>query len=258
MPNFKSDNNGLTWLEPGWPVPPQVRAVSTTRLGGLSAAPHDSFNLAGHVGDDDAHVIANRRRLIQALDIPAEPVWLNQIHGCGVADLGAGISPISADAAWTDRPNEVCVVMTADCLPLLLCDAEGTQVAAVHAGWRGLCEGVIEAALARFSGPASGLRAWLGPAIGPDAFEVGPEVRAAFLAVDEAAGTAFRPGTGGKWFADLYALARLRLRGAGVDAISGGEHCTYSDAERFFSYRRDGITGRMATLIWIAGENSDE
>lgn len=253
-------NTNLEWLEPDWAAPVHVRAISTTRRGGVSTAPHDSFNLAGHVGDDEVHVNENRRRLIEDLDIPAEPVWLNQVHGCGVAELGTEdcASPIAADAAWTDRPGEVCVVMTADCLPLLICDDQGTQVAAIHAGWRGLCEGVIEATLARFRGPSANLHAWLGPAIGPDAFEVGPEVRDAFIARDTAADVAFRPGAGDKWFADLYQLARQRLRKAGVAAISGGEHCTYSDAGRFFSYRRDGQTGRMATLIWITGENGDE
>ncbi|MBU0499169.1 MAG: peptidoglycan editing factor PgeF [Gammaproteobacteria bacterium] len=256
MPNFQSDSNGLEWLEPEWSAPAHVRAVSTTRLGGMSAAPHNSLNLAGHVGDDKVNVSENRRRLIQALEIPAEPVWLNQVHGCGVAELSNRSKsqiPIAADAAWTDRPGEVCVVMTADCLPLLICDEAGTQVATVHAGWRGLCEGVIEAALARFHSPTSNLHAWLGPAIGPDAFEVGPEVRAAFLALDAAAGVAFRPGQGDKWFADIFALARQRLRKAGIEAISGGGHCTFSDEEHFFSYRRDGVTGRMATLIWIEG-----
>ncbi|MCG6940798.1 MAG: peptidoglycan editing factor PgeF [Thiohalocapsa sp.] len=241
---------------PDWPAPANVRACTSTRRGGVSGGPFASLNLAAHVGDDAAAVAANRRRLRAVLDLPAEPLWLSQVHGCEAvsADRGPAAArgePPVADAAVSRAPGRVCAVLTADCLPLLLCDRAGTTCAAVHAGWRGLHRGVIEATLARLGVPGSELLAWLGPAIGPARFEVGPEVRAAFLQQDAAAASAFRAGAGDRWLADLYALARLRLSAAGVSAVSGGDLCTLSDRERFFSYRRDGRTGRMATLIWL-------
>jgi YfiH family protein len=238
---------------PDWSAPPRVRACTTTRRGGVSIGPFASLNLAGHVGDDPDAVAANRARLSAALALPAEPVWLHQVHGCEVAaaDTAAGPTPPAADAVVARAPGQVCAVLTADCLPLLLCDRAGSVCAAVHAGWRGLHAGVIEAAVARLALPGAALLAWLGPAIGPARFEVGPEVREAFIASDAAAVDAFRRGRGDRWFADLYALARLRLAALGVRQVSGGGLCTLSDPGRFYSYRRDGRTGRMATLIWL-------
>lgn len=250
-------------IEPTWNAPARVRAVCTTRQGGVSEGPYASLNLAEHVGDDAAHVAANRALLRTALGLPSEPLWLSQVHGCDVhlpdaaAPYPAQAGPCAADAAVASQPGQVCVVMTADCLPVLLCDAQGCAVAAVHAGWRGLLEGVIEAAVAHLRvrlglASAGPIMAWLGPAIGPDAFEVGAEVLDAFCARDAGAAAAFRPGAGARFFADLYLLARQRLQAAGVRDISGGDYCTLSDPERFFSYRRDGRTGRMASMIWIA------
>jgi YfiH family protein len=240
-------------LVPDWPAPPSVRAAITTRSGGVSGAPWDSLNLAGHVGDDPACVAENRRRLREALALPAEPFWLHQVHGCDVADAGKDVTggPCAADAAVADRPRAVCAVLTADCLPVLFCSRAGDWVAAAHAGWRGLAAGVLEAAVARAPVPAADVLAWLGPAIGPDAFEVGPEVRAAFLAQDPGAEGCFRPSPAGRWLADLYALARRRLERCGVRWVGGGGLCTFTDRERFFSFRRDGTTGRMASLVWL-------
>ncbi|WP_295879588.1 peptidoglycan editing factor PgeF [uncultured Thiohalocapsa sp.] len=253
-----SERDALTWdhvIVPDWPAPARVHACTTTRLGGVSTGLFASLNLAAHVGDDPAAVAANRRRLRAGLDLPAEPLWLAQTHGCAVAtadtpDAGSDRPP-AADAALSRRPGQVCAVLTADCLPVLLCDRAGSVCAAVHAGWRGLHRGVIDAALARLGVQPDSVLAWLGPAIGPDRFEVGPEVRAAFLAQDAGAGAAFRRGAGDRWLADLYALARRRLAIAGVPRVSGGGLCTAADPDRFFSYRRDGCTGRMASLIWL-------
>lgn len=236
---------------PDWPASTRVRAVSTTRGGGVSPPPYDSFNLAAHVGDDPAHVARNRQRLARMVGYVTEPAWLKQVHGNRVVSAESVLSPVGADAAWTREPGRPCAVMTADCLPVLLCDRAGTVVAAVHAGWRGLAGGVIAAAVARLGAPPLELLAWLGPAIGPDAFEVGEEVRAAFLALDQANADCFRPSPGGRWLADLHAMARLQLRRLNVTAIHGGDYCTFSEPERFFSYRREHRTGRMATLIWL-------
>lgn len=238
-----------SFIRPEWPAPAWVRAASSTRVGGLSQGPFASLNLGDHVGDDPRLVEANRQHLFELLELPDQPRWLQQVHGCRV-QTQTDMSP-EADAAWSNRPGEVCVVMTADCLPVLLCDAQGTQVAAIHAGWRGLCDGVIEAALAHFSAAPAEILAWLGPAIGPDAFEVGPEVHSAFVAKDAEAALAFRPGQGDRCFMDIFALARQGLQKAGIVQVFGGGLCTYNDARRFFSYRRDGVTGRMATLIWL-------
>lgn len=239
-------------IEPDWPAPPRVRALCTTRSGGVSLGPFAGLNLADHVGDEPSAVARNRALLRECLALPAKPHWLRQVHGCTVADAARDPRDCQADAVIAARPREVCAVLTADCLPLLLCDEAGTHVAAVHAGWRGLAAGIIEATVARFPAPPRELLCWLGPAIGPGAFEVGAEVRARFLARGDA-GThaAFVPASGGRWLADLYALARERLRACGVGRIRGGGLCTYSDPGRFFSYRRDGVTGRMASLIWI-------
>ncbi len=236
-------------IVPDWPAPARVHALQTTRRGGFSGAPYDTLNLGDHVGDDALTVAANRG-LLGAL-LPGEPLWLTQVHGTQVVEAeSAGCRPVG-DACITRRSHAVCVVMTADCLPVLLCDAAGTVVGAAHAGWRGLAAGVLEATV-RAMGEAPGrLLAWLGPAIGPRAFEVGEEVRAAFTAQDPAAAAAFI-AHGDKFLADLYRLARLRLGALGITRIHGGDFCTCEDVARFYSYRRDGRTGRMATLIWMA------
>lgn len=243
------------WIIPDWPAPACVHALMTTRAGGASRPPYDSFNLAAHVGDDPAAVQENRRRLLEHL--PAEPLWLTQVHGTAVAQAGHDETGVVADAAVARAPGRVCAVLTADCLPVLLCDERGSVVAAAHAGWRGLVAGVLEETVRSMGIGAARILAWLGPAIGPDAFEVGEEVRQAFIEHDPLAATAFRPALPGtldelprKWLADLYALARLRLAGVGVERVHGGGACTWRDADRFYSYRRDGRTGRMAALIW--------
>lgn len=240
------------FIIPDWPAPARVRALQTTRRGGASGGPYAGLNLGDHVGDDPDRVVENRASVGKA--IGALPVWLEQVHGTDVVDVADVGGDARADAALARTSGRACVVMTADCLPVLLCDREGTVVAAVHAGWRGLCAGVIERSVAAMAVPGSELLAWLGPAIGPSAFEVGGEVRAAFLAADERAAAAFTPGAAGKWFADIYRLARLRLARAGVSAVFGGGLCTVSDAERFFSYRRNGVTGRMGSFIWLECE----
>lgn len=236
-------------LFPDWPAPARVRVVQTTRAGGCSPAPWHSFNLGDHVGDAAANVAANRATLRRLL--PGEPLWLQQVHGIVVADADHVSSSVVADAACARLAGKVCAVMTADCLPVLFCDRAGSVVAAAHAGWRGLQAGVLEATLTKMAVPPGQVMVWLGPAIGPERFEVGDEVRAAFLAHDPLAATAFRAGQPGKWLADIYALARQRLQAAGVQSISGGQCCTVNEPEQFFSYRRDGVTGRMASLIWL-------
>lgn len=246
--------NRVELLVPDWPAPPQVRACTTTRTGGVSLPPYDTFNLASHVGDDPLAVAENRRRLREQLQLPSEPRWLTQVHGTCAADAALlDASHCEADASHAALPGVVCAVLTADCLPVLLCDRAGTQVAAVHAGWRGLQAGVIEQTVRAMQLPGSELLAWLGPAIGADAFEVGDEVRAAFVSTDELAAHAFRPSPKGRWLADLYVLAHLRLAAVGVTQVYGGDHCTFSEAQLFYSYRREGTTGRMASLIWIEG-----
>jgi YfiH family protein len=245
------------WIEPDWPAPAGVRALSTLRSGGVSAAPYASLNLGGHVGDAPEAVAQNRRTLAAAAGLPSEPAWLAQVHGVEVADLDAvrhqGISgsPPPADAAFTRRAGRVCAILTADCLPILLAADSGDLVAAAHAGWRGLAGGVIEAAVGALGVAPGRLMAWLGPAIGPQHFEVGPEVREALLQGDSGAQDAFAPNARGRFMADLAALARRRLVSLGVDRIYGGGHCTFADGDRYFSHRRDGITGRQATLIWL-------
>jgi YfiH family protein len=233
---------------PDWPAPANVRALSTTRSGGVSAAPWHSFNLGDHVGDDPAAVAENRRRLRELL--PTDPAWLKQVHGRRCLDAAAGGG--EADAACARQKHAVCAVLTADCLPLLFCDDAGTVVAAAHAGWRGLAAGVIESTVTAMAVPGDRLMAWLGPAIGPASFEVGDEVRTTFVAADPAAAAAFVAHPGGKWLCDLYRLARQRLAALGVTRVFGGNACTLREAGRFYSYRRDGATGRMASLIWLA------
>jgi hypothetical protein len=234
------------WIRPQWPAPESVHAVSTTRSQGFSLPPYNELNLGAHVGDDIKLVLRNREYLSKALALPAEPLWLEQVHGVDVIDERG----ICGDARIVHR-GEVAVVMTADCLPVLFCDQSGHQVAAAHAGWRGLEAGVLENTVARFNAAPDRILAWLGPAIGPDVFEVGEEVRDAFISHDVGAEAAFKPVRSGHWLADLYLLARQRLNTAGVTAIYGGGLCTFKDAERFFSFRRDRETGRMASLIWI-------
>ena len=247
-------------ISPDWPAPKHVRAITTTRHGGVSLPPFNSFNLGGHVGDAPADVAANRQQLREELSLPAEPYWLSQIHGTTVANLDndPGGMP-EADASTTRSTNTVCAVLTADCLPVLFCDQAGTQVVAAHAGWRGLAAGVLEATVASFATPPEQIMAWMGPAIGPQAFEVGDEVRQAFCEVDPAAAEAFvaAPSEANekKWLADVYQLARQRLAAVGVKNIYGGGRCTFTEADDFYSFRRDGKTGRMASLVWIAGGN---
>jgi YfiH family protein len=236
---------------PDWPSPARVRAVSTTRSGGVSLRPYDSLNLAGHVGDAAAAVHENRRRLRLQLELPAEPAWLNQVHGTRVVDAASCAQHPTADASFTRRSGAVCVVMTADCLPVLFCDRGGSAVAAAHAGWRGLAAGVLEATVDALGIQPEQLLAWLGPAIGPAAFEVGTDVRDHFVAQRADAATAFVACPNGQWLADLYELARIRLRAAGVNGIYGGGWCTYTDRERFYSFRRERTTGRSASLIWL-------
>lgn len=237
-------------LIPDWPAPARVRALQTTRQGGVSVAPYDSLNLGDHVGD--AQQAVARNRLLLSARLPSDPLWLEQVHGRVVADADALGCQRRADASVARRAGSVCAVMTADCLPLLLCDQVGSVVAAVHAGWRGLASCVIEATVTAMDVAPGNLMAWMGPAIGPQAFEVGDDVRAAFVVADARAAAAFIPGSSGKWLADIYALARLRLNLLGVNDIYGGDRCTYSEPGEFFSYRRDGVTGRQATLIWLA------
>lgn len=241
----------LPLIAPDWPAPPRVRACVTTRHGGVSQAPYDSLNLGDHVGDRPEHVAANRLRLAALL--PSEPAWLSQVHGIRVVDAATatpGSAP-QADASVSRTPGVVCTVMTADCLPVLLAARDGSVVGAAHAGWRGLAGGVIEATLAAMAVPPAEVVAWLGPAIGPDAFEVGPEVRATFVAHDAAADAAFADIGDGKYLTDIYLLARQRLAAAGVSWVGGGDRCTVIERDDFFSYRRDQTTGRMASLIWL-------
>lgn len=240
-----------SWILPDWPAPATVRAVTTTRAGGVSQGPWTSLNLADHVGDAPEAVAHNRILLGEELGLPAPPCWLQQVHGNRVVPATDRGAPVQADGAHTARRGMVCAVLTADCLPVLLCDRAATRVAAVHAGWRGLAGGVIECAVRALRIPGSGLLAWLGPAIGADAYVVGAEVREAFVGPQPSAAAAFRPAAAGGWHADLYALARLRLAACGVPAVHGGHWCTHREVERFYSYRRDGVTGRMATLIWL-------
>lgn len=242
--------NGLTpsLIFPDWPAPASVRACVTTREGGVSLPPYQSFNLGDHVGDDPLAVAENRRRLSDEFAI--QPAWLKQVHGVVVADADPAVVA-QADASFTEQPGIACTAMTADCLPVLFCDRAGTRVAAAHAGWRGLAGGVLEATLERLGVPAEEVLVWLGPAIGPQAFEVGMEVRDAFTAQHPEAFDAFVPGAQpGKLMADIYQLARIRLAARGVTAVYGGGFCTVSDP-RFFSYRRTPQGGRFASLVWL-------
>ncbi|MBD1551051.1 peptidoglycan editing factor PgeF [Pseudomonas typographi] len=245
---------GAGLLLPDWPAPARVAACVTTRAGGVSTGPYAGLNLGDHVGDDP-HAVASNREWLSAL-YGIRPAWLKQVHGVAVAQASPG-TPVEADASWSSTPGIACAVMTADCLPVLFCDRAGTRVAAAHAGWRGLANGVLEATVAHLARPPEQLLAWLGPAIGPRQFEVGAEVRSAFLVRHAEAEAAFVPGqaTGvpgqTKFIADIYALARIRLASVGVTAVYGGGLCTIEDT-RFYSYRRANITGRFASLVWLS------
>ncbi len=258
-----------SWITPDWPAPANVRALSTTRHGGFSTGAFAGLNLAAHVDDDPRTVARNREWLRAAAGLPQEPMWLQQVHGTtvwsgraaeaapphasdpAISSMSAAAPPV-ADASIATAPGQVCAILTADCLPVLFCDVDGTRVAAAHAGWRGLVGGVLGATVAALQVPGSRLLAWLGPAIEPAAFEVGGEVLEQFVARDSTHANAFERNERGRWQADLYALARGELRRLGVERISGGGFGTFGDA-RFYSYRRDQRTGRMATLIWLQG-----
>lgn len=242
----------LRWLEPDWPRPPGVRVISTLRTGGVSVGPYASLNLAAHVGDRPEAVAQNRGRLRAAAGLPGEPLWLEQVHGVDVLVHEGVPAERSADASVAFERGRVCVVMTADCLPVVLADRAGTRVGVAHAGWRGLLAGVIEATIARLGRDPQDLLAWLGPAIGAEAFEVGAEVREAYAHRSAILTGAFTPNARGRYQADLYGLARAVLAEVGVDCVYGAGWCTRTDANRFFSFRRDGTTGRMATLAWLA------
>lgn len=239
----------MNWIQPDWPLPAQVHAATTLRSGGVSVGGYASLNPADHVNDDPEHVLANRRIIKEMLTLPAEPVWLQQVHGIEVVKADQVRTLPAADASFTDQAGTVCAVLTADCLPVLFCGDSGAVLAAAHAGWRGLQAGVVEQTLLAMR--CREMSVWLGPAIGPDNFEVGDEVREAFVCHHAAATQAFKGNGPGKWLADIYQLARLQLAELGVDRIYGGGYCTVADARRFYSYRRDGAaTGRMASLIW--------
>lgn len=256
----------MSFIIPQWPAPANVKSLLTSRAGGVSQAPYQSFNLANHVGDSSSAVTANRQVLQDKIGLPVN--WVKQVHGCDIATLSDIVqltshrdSNLVCDGITSRKPGIVCAVLTADCLPLLICDRNGDQVAAVHAGWRGLAGGIISAAVNAFTAPPADLLVYLGPAISCSHFEVGPEVLAAFtlaqakLDYAEPATLAFTPITERgihtkKYLADLYRLARAELNGLGITQVFGGHYCTYAENDRFFSYRRDGITGRMASLIW--------
>jgi conserved hypothetical protein, YfiH family len=242
-------------IKPNWKAPQNVKAFTTLRHGGVSLAPYDSFNLGDHVEDDKNAVKINRTLLVEKFHLPQMPLFLNQTHSTRVLTLPYDGDDINADAVYTSQPNQVCLVMTADCLPVLFINKQGTEVAAAHAGWRGLCDGVLEQTVAKFHCPPEDILAWFGPAIGPTAFQVGQEVIDQFVAQDLQAISAFiaDPAAEGKFLGNLYQIATQRLNALGITQISGGEHCTYLEADKFFSYRRDNVTGRMASVVWING-----
>lgn len=244
-------------IYPNWPAPNNIRALTTTRQGGCSISPYSSLNLGSHVGDNICHVLENRTIVTRFAKLPTEPIWLNQIHSTNVIDTTnyhlTDCGVIDADASYTQQKNTVSVVLTADCLPVLFCSVLGNEIAAAHAGWRGLCNGVLENTVNCFQTAPANIMAWLGPAIGPTKFEVGAEVKTQFEAFDLAASTAFQliDIKQQKYLADLYLLARQRLHKLGITQIYGGDYCTYSQGDLFYSYRRQAITGRMASLIWF-------
>lgn len=241
------------FLMADWPAPERIRALTTTRAGGVSQGNYQSMNLADHVDDDIERVKENRQRLCQQFKI-AQPVWLKQVHGVNVVNASTARQHAEADAIVSNYAGEICAVMTADCLPLLFCNQSATKVAAAHAGWRGLANGVIEATVEAMQEKTQDLMVWLGPAIGPDCFEVGKDVLDAFVSHDKQASKAFKQQDDSHYLADIYQLARQRLNRLGIDQVFGGGLCTYSDEERFYSFRRNPVTGRMASLIWIETE----
>jgi hypothetical protein len=243
----------VTWIAADWPAPAGITAGTTCRAGGVSRNSYASLNLAAHVGDDDSLVQVNRQRFVTACGLPGEPAWLTQVHGTTVIRAGNPGNVAGADAIITGSANRVCAILTADCLPVLFASDDGREIAAAHAGWRGLCEGVLEATVAAFESPPSRLMAWFGPAISQRAFEVGEEVRDRFLGRGSDAAGCFDENPRGRWQADLYGLAALKLRHAGVTKLYGGGRCTFAEPEAFFSYRRDGECGRMATFVFRAG-----
>lgn len=237
-------------IQANWQAPPSISACCTTRRGGVSRVPFDSLNLGLHVGDRDLDVIENRRLLREALALPSQPCWINQVHGVHAVTLERDSSR-DADAAITREPGKVAVVMTADCMPVLVCNRAGSEVAAIHAGWRGLQAGVIEAAISAMHSSPQQLLAWIGPSISQASFEVGDEVRRAFIDRDARAQTCFSANRPGHWLCDLAALAEAALRAIGVSEVARAPYCSYGDADLFYSYRRENVTGRMASLIWI-------
>ena len=244
------------WIAANWPAPERIRAGTTTREGGVSTEPYDSFNLAAHVGDDLGHVDSNRSMLMRQLTLPTTPLWLKQEHGNSVIHApGAATAGTCADACYTSVTGVVCVVLTADCIPLLMCNRAGTLVAALHAGWRGICRGIIGNCVAQLNEHPDQLLAWVGPCICAAHYPVREDMRNACLqALGTAAGIAFTPAPQGGWFADIEKLAIMELKRLGMSAIYSSSHCTYAESDRFYSYRRDGRTGRMASLIWIADQ----
>jgi len=247
----------MTPIIPDWPAPAAIRAAFTIRAGGVSNGPYAGLNLGRNCGDDPAAVGENRRLLAEHLRLPAAPEWLRQVHGTRVLSLPHQQPEPEADGVFTTRTDVVCAVQSADCLAVLFCDQDASVVAAAHAGWRGLCAGVLESTVAALPVAPARLMAWIGPAIGPEAFEVGAEVRAAFVAADPAAASCFRSvAQPDKYFGDLFALARQRLTRAGITQVYGGGISTHADPASFYSFRRDGVCGRMAALIWINGAAS--
>ena len=247
-----------SWIRPQWPAPANVRAVISCRSGGASAAPYASFNLGTHVGDDPAAVVQNRALLVQQLGLQNSPQWLEQIHGVKVVAAKSDGLVRTADGCYSNQAGQACVVMTADCLPIFLCDRAGTQVAVLHCGWRGLAQGICARGLQKFKAPPQQLLAYLGPAISQAHFEVGIDVLEAFFAsarfaahAEQIAAAFISAQRPLHFYADIYALARAELQALGVTAVYGGDYCTYADTERFYSYRRDGVTGRMASVIWL-------
>ena len=240
----------VQWISADWPAPAGIVAGTTLRTGGVSAGSYESLNLAAHVGDVASAVGINRHRFTAACKLPAEPKWLTQVHGTTVAEAETAGPLPEADAIVAVSPGTVCAVLTADCLPVLFTSEDGREIAAAHAGWRGLANGILEATLSNLASPPARLMAWFGPAISQPAFEVGGEVRAAFLERDPKAAASFSRNERGRWQADLYRLAALRLRQAGLTRIYGGGRCTFAEQDAFFSYRRDGQCGRMATFVF--------
>lgn len=240
-------------INPNWNVPKNIYAFTTTREGGVSLAPYFSFNLGDHVGDNKNAVKTNRTLLVEKFGLPQTPIFLTQTHSTRVIHLPYSGQNLEADAVYTNVPNQVCAVMTADCLPVLFTTASGNEVAAAHAGWRGLCDGVLEETVKYFQAKPEDIIAWFGPAIGPTAFQVGIDVVKQFVAVDEKAKLAFQPDAieEGKYLGNLYQIATQRLNNLGITKIYGGNHCTFNEKELFFSYRRDNQTGRMASVIWF-------